>query len=157
MRTKFLLLVFLFPVHSIIAQTKTYWSPEQCLEMKNVTAVRVSPDGKKVLYTVREAAMTDDRSEYVNQVFVANTDGGNVIQLTRGDKNNSNPKWSPDGNWIAYVSNRDTKNNLYILPVSGGESERITDVKSGVANFDWSPDGNAIAYTISDAANDKEE
>src|SRR5215213_9410592 len=131
MRTKLLLLVFLFPAY-IIAQTKTYWSPEQCLQMKNVTAVRVSPDGRKVLYTVREAVMTDDRSEYVNQVFISNTDGSNVIQLTRGDKNNANPKWSPDGNWIAYTSNRDSKNNLYILPVSGGEAERITDVKSGV-------------------------
>jgi dipeptidyl aminopeptidase/acylaminoacyl peptidase len=156
MRTKLLVLVLLLPSF-IIAQTKTYWSPEQCLQMKNITAVRVSPDGKKVLYTVREAVMTDDRSEYVNQVFVSNADGSNVIQLTRGDKNNANPKWSPDGNWIAYTSNRDSKNNLYILPVSGGEAERITDVKTGVTNFEWSPDGNAIAYLMSDAPSDKEE
>ena len=91
MRTKLLLLAFLFPGYVLIAQTKTYWSPEQCIQMKNITAVRVSPDGKKVLYTVREAVMTDDRSEYVNQVFVSNTDGSNIIQLTRGDKNNANP------------------------------------------------------------------
>src|SRR5689334_10207312 len=115
MRTKLLLLLLL---PSYLFAQKTYWSPEQCLQMKNITAVRVSPDGNKVLYTVREAVMTDDRSEYVNQIFVSNTDGSNVVQLTRGDKNNSNPKWSPDGNWIAYTSNRDSKNNLYILPIS---------------------------------------
>jgi Tol biopolymer transport system component len=55
-----------------------------------------SPDGSKVLYTVREAVMTDDRSEYVNQVFLCNADGSNTIQLTKGDKNSANPKWSPD-------------------------------------------------------------
>jgi dipeptidyl aminopeptidase/acylaminoacyl peptidase len=157
MRTK-LFLLLLLSCNIIIAQTtKTYWSPEQCLQMKNITAVRVSPDGKKVLYTVREAVMTDDRSEYVNQVFMSNADGSNIIQLTRGDKNNSNPKWSPDGNWIAYTSNRDSKNNLYVLPVSGGEAERITDVKTGVSNFEWSPDGNAIAYIVNDAPTDKDE
>ena len=156
MRFKFLLLL-LIATHSIFAQNKTYWSPEQCLQLKNITAVRVSPDGQKVLYTVREAIMSDDRSEYVNQVFMCNTDGSNVVQLTRGDKNSANPKWSPDGTWIAYTSNRDTKNNLYILPISGGEAEKITDVKTGVGNFEWSPDGNAIAYTVNDATSDAEE
>lgn len=155
---RFKLLFLLLAVSPcIFSQNKTYWSPQQCLQLKNVTAVRVSPDGRKVLYTVREAVMTDDRSEYVNQVFVSNTDGSNVVQLTRGDKNSANPKWSPDGNWIAYTSNRDSKNNLYLLPISGGEAERITDVKTGVGNFEWSPDGNAIAYTVNDAVSDAEE
>ena len=88
---------FLF-VQAISAQTN--WSPEQCLKIKNITAVWVSPDGSKVLYTIREAMMTDDRSEYVNQIWLCNADGSNIIQLTKGDKNSSNPKWSPDGKWI---------------------------------------------------------
>jgi dipeptidyl aminopeptidase/acylaminoacyl peptidase len=140
-----------------LAQTKNNWSPEQCLKLKNITAVRVSPDGNKVLYTVREAVMTDDRSEYVNQVWLCNADGNNPIQLTRGDKNSSNPKWSPDGKWIAFTSSRDSKTNLYMLPVNGGESEKITDVKSNVGEYEWSPDGKAIAFLMIDAADDKEE
>src|SRR4029079_11091528 len=103
------------------SQVNTNWSPEQCLKLKNITSVRVSPDGNKVVYTVREAVMTDDRSEYVNQVWLCNGDGGNPIQLTKGDKNSSNPKWSPDGKWIAFTSSRDSKTNLYVLPVGGGE------------------------------------
>ena len=67
-----LLIVFVFISAIIFAQTKTNWSPEQCLKMKNISGVVPSPDGSKVLYTVREAVMTDDRSEYVNQVFLCN-------------------------------------------------------------------------------------
>ncbi|MEP6699798.1 MAG: S9 family peptidase [Bacteroidota bacterium] len=150
---------FLF-VQAISAQTNPIaigWSPEQCMKIKNITAVRVSPDGNKVLYTVREAMMTDDRSEYVNQVWLCNADGSNTIQLTKGDKNSSNPKWSPDGKWIAFTSSRDSKNNLYILPFAGGEAEKLTDVKTSVGDYDWSHDGKMIAFTMADAAEDKEE
>jgi dipeptidyl aminopeptidase/acylaminoacyl peptidase len=101
--------------------------------------------------------MTDDRSEYVNQVFLCNADGSNTIQLTRGDKNSSNPKWSPDGKWIAFTSARDTKTNLYLLPIGGGESEKITDVKTGVGEYEWSHDGKSIAFLLVDSAANKEE
>ncbi|HMK24934.1 MAG TPA: S9 family peptidase [Chitinophagaceae bacterium] len=146
--------IFFFPLF-ILSQKN--WTPEQCLKIKNITAVVPSPDGMKVLYTVREAVMTDDRSEYVNQVWLCNSDGSNALQLTRGDKNSSNPQWSPDGKWIAFTSSRESKNNLYILPVGGGESEKLTDVKTSVSNYAWSHDGKMIAFTMLDAAVDKEE
>lgn len=142
-------------VYNTTAQTN--WSPEQCLKIKNISSVRISPDAAKVLYTVREAVMTDDRSEYVNQVWLCNADGSNAVQLTKGDKNSSNPKWSPDGKWIAFTSSRDGKNNLYVLPVAGGEAEKVTDVKSGVGDYNWRHDGNAIAFIMADHAESKEE
>ncbi|HEV3252309.1 MAG TPA: S9 family peptidase [Puia sp.] len=157
MRIKSFTAIFIFAPFFILAQNKIRWSPEECLKIKNISSVRISPDGKKVLYAVREAVMAGERSEYVNQVFLCNTDGSNTIQLTKGDKNNSNPKWSPDGNRVAFVSNRDGKNNLYLLPLNGGEAEKITDVKTGVNNFDWSPDGKMIAYIMTDAESDNEE
>jgi dipeptidyl aminopeptidase/acylaminoacyl peptidase len=157
MKQRSLLIIFVFISATIFAQTKTNWSPEQCLKLKNISAVVPSPDGSKVLYTVREAVMTDDRSEYVNQVFLCNSDGSNTIQLTKGDKNSASPKWSPDGKWIAFTSSRDGKNNLYVLPVGGGEAEKVTDVKSGVGSYDWSHDGSMIAFLMTDAAADKEE
>lgn len=145
----------LFIVITVTAQKN--WTPEQCLRIKNITAVVPSPDGSKVLYSVREAIMTDDRSEYVNQVWLCNSNGSSAIQLTKGDKNSSNPSWSPDGQWIAFTSSRDAKTNLYVLPVGGGEAEKLTEVKSAVGNYKWSRDGSMIAFTMLDAADSKEE
>src|SRR5689334_5694949 len=141
-----------------VANAQTSWTPELQLKVKAVGAPRVSPDGRKVVYTVNEAVMTPDRSEFVTQIWIATTDGKENYQLTFGDKSSGNPKWSPDGNWIAFTSNRkENKNNLYLLRVTGGEAEPLTDVKSGVADFDWSPDGRSIALVMSDPKTEDEE
>lgn len=137
---------------------KTYWSPEQTMKMKNISTVRISPDGKKAVYAVREAVMTPSRSEYVNQLYVTDiSKPDSALRLTHGDRDNSNPRWSPDGKRIGFISNRDGKNNLYILPVAGGESERITDAATGVADFKWAPDSKAIGYTMSDSISPAEK
>ena len=133
------------------------WSPRQLLTMKNISASEVSPDGKKIAYTIREALLTPDRSEYVNQVWMSDIDGSSPMQLTRGEKSNNNPRWSPDGRSIAFVSARDGKSNLYILPVGGGEAEKITDSKGSVSAFSWSRDGRMLAYLTADIATDEEE
>ncbi len=166
MQARFFIVVLLIYCNATFSQTTKNWSPEQTMKMKNIGAVVPSPDASKVLYTVREAVMTDDKSEYVSQVFLCNADarpddlvgwGSNSIQLTKGEKNSSSPAWSPDGKWISFTSARDGKNNLYLLSVAGGEAEKITDSKSGVGNYAWSMDGLSIAYLMTDAAEDLEE
>ena len=152
----FVLAVFALSVAAVQAQQT--WTPEMQVKTKIIGAPQVSPDGKRVVYTVNEAMMTAEKSEFVTQIWLANTDGGNTFQITYGEKSSTNPKWSPDGNWLAFTSNRkDNKNNLYLLRVHGGEAEPLTDLKGNVANFDWSPDGNQIAYTITDLKTDEEE
>lgn len=147
-----LVIIFAF---TATAQT---WEPEMHLKFKAVGAPRVSPDGKRMVYTVNEAVMTADKSEFVTQIWMANLVTKQNTQLTYGDKSSTNAKWSPDGNWIAFLSNRkDNRNNLYLLNVNGGEAEPLTEQKSAVTNFDWSPDGRSIAFTMSDTKSDEEE
>ena len=149
-----LTLVVLF----VITANAQTWDPELQLKFKAVGSPRVSPDGKKLVYTVNEAVMTADKSEFVTQIWLADLATKQNIQLTFGDKSSTNPKWSPDGNWIAFTSNRkDNRNNLYVLSTSGGEAEPLTDLKSGVNNFAWSPDGRSIAFTMTDQKTEEEE
>lgn len=134
------------------------WTPEMQLKVKALGPSRVSPDGKRVVYTVVNEVMAADRSEYVSQIHLANTDGTGNIQLTFADKTSTNPKWSPDGSMIAFTSTRkDNKSNLYVMQVGGGEAEMLTDVKSGVQDFEWSPDGKWIAYSMTDPKTEDEE
>ncbi|HET9526649.1 MAG TPA: S9 family peptidase, partial [Pyrinomonadaceae bacterium] len=151
------------------AQTTVEWSPELQVKLKTAGTPRVSPDGKRIVYTVTDAVMTSEKSEFVTQIWMATIDGKTKpngaqsdlprsVQLTFGDKSSNNPKWSPDGNWIAFTSNRkDNKNNIYLLNLNGGEAEPLTDVKSNVTNFAWSPDGRSIAFRMADAKTEEEE
>jgi dipeptidyl aminopeptidase/acylaminoacyl peptidase len=157
------LLVFAFALSvntaRLAADPKTTaWTPELMLRAKGVGEVSVSPDGKRVAFTVSTPIMEGERSEWVSQIYVANADGKNQIQLTRGEKAATNPAWSPDGQWLAFVTPRaGSKSNLWRIPVDGGEAEQLTDEKGGLTAFQWSPDGTQIAYVMTDAKTEAEE
>jgi len=136
----------------------TAWTPEWQMKVKTLGAPRVSPDGQRVAYTVVSEVITADKSEFVTQIYLARTDGTDSFQITFGDKSSTNPKWSPDGNSLAFTSNRkDNKNNLYLLRLNGGEAEPLTDLKSSIADYEWSPDGRWIAYSMIDPKTEDEE
>ncbi len=63
-------------------KTPSGWTPEMMLQVKRISHVRPSPDGKRVAYTVAEAVMTEDRSEFVSQIWLANADGSDATQMT---------------------------------------------------------------------------
>lgn len=143
---------------STFIAAQTTWTPDLQTKTKALASPNISPDGKKIVYTVSYEMLTADKSEYVNQIHLANTDGTNSMQLTFSDKSSSNPKWSPDGTSIAFTSPRkDNKSNIYVMRVGGGEAEMITDVKGSVQNFEWSPDGKWFAFLMTDAKSDDEE
>jgi Tol biopolymer transport system component len=127
------------------------------MKVKRIGGVYPSPDGKRVAYTVREAVMDQSRSEYITQIHLADADGGNPVQLTRGSGSSDHPQWSPDGKFIAFLSDRSGKTNLWLIPVSGGEAEQLTDEKTNVSSFQWAPNSQMIAFTMLDAPTPEEE
>ena len=141
------------------AQTGTSarsWTPELAFEIKRVSTVIPSPDGRAVAFVVADAVMLGEKSEWNGQIHVAKADGSDPFQLTRGEKSASSPRWSPDGRWIGFVSSRSGKANVWRIASNGGEAEMITDEK-GVASFEWAPDGRHIAFVMTDPKTEEEE
>src|SRR5579863_332405 len=133
------------------------WTPELMFKAKGVAEVSVSPEGKRVAFAVSTPMMDGEHSEWLSQIYVS-TNGSGQIQLTRGDKSATNPAWSPDGQWIAFLTPRaGPKANLWRIPVAGGEAEQLTDEKGGITSFQWSPDGSQIAFLMTDPKPDAED
>ena len=87
-----------------------------------------------------------EANETRTSVYVAPMDGRQASrQFTQGNKDHS-PRWSPDGRYLAFVSERGDKNQLFVAPLTGGEARQVTRAEHGVSQPAWSPDGKRIAY-----------
>jgi dipeptidyl aminopeptidase/acylaminoacyl peptidase len=121
---------------------------DQGLSLKAAENPQISPDGSLVAYEVRE---TDwEENSYVKEIWVANTATGERYQLTRGKKTSHAARWSPDSKRLAYLSDRDGKDQIYLIFPSGGESGALTKFETGVSAFEWAPDGRRIAFIAED-------
>ena len=111
-----------------------------------------SPDGRWMLYTITTPNwQEDDRQSDIH--LVSMEDGvSSSRQLTfTGERNETSPKWSRDGSFFVFASNRDAEtgedvNQLYLMRPDGGEAQRITDAENGVRDFGLSDDGRSLVY-----------
>lgn len=125
---------------------------EKAVSATTVSEVQISPDGKVVVYTTSPSSREDDRS--VRTIFLIPADGdaadGTPRQLTSSEASAWSPCWSPDGQRIAFVSDRRQrgKGQLYLMTLAkGGEAVGITEVDAAVTSAAWSPDGSMLACT----------
>jgi len=122
------------------AQNRTY-TIEDLLKVRRVADPQVSPDGKRVAFTVGDVNF--DANRIVNQIYVMSIEGGSMKQLTTGDRSSSAPRWSPDGKKIAYT----TGSQVWVMDSDGDNKEQVTKISTGAAAPVWSPDGKWIAFT----------
>jgi dipeptidyl aminopeptidase/acylaminoacyl peptidase len=126
---------------------------------------RLSPDGRLVAFTVQTVAPGQDG--YRHAIWLAPTDGSSPArQITLGSKNDRQPRFSPDGRTLAFISDRrlaveedpeapkDPKeredgDQVHLLPLDGGEARRLTDLPRGVGAAEWSPDGRRLVVSTS--------
>ncbi len=114
-------------------------------QIQTATDPEISPDGKKIVYVRRFAdAATDKR--YSN-LWIINSDGTDHRPLTTGDRNDSSPRWSPDGTRIAYLSDADGKQQIYIRWTDTGQTARITNLEDSPDAIAWSPDGKMLSFS----------
>ena len=107
---------------------------------------QLSPDGKWVAYTVTEYSLKENRG--TTRIWLADIAGAvQPRQLTTGPGSDRQPRWSPDGRTLAFVSTRENGAQLWVLPVAGGEGRRVSNLPDGVSDPLWLPDGTGLVVT----------
>jgi dipeptidyl aminopeptidase/acylaminoacyl peptidase len=134
---------------------------DDLLQMRRVADATISPDGRFVLYTVRQwetSSRDAEKKEQRTQVWRVAVDGTGARALTMDDAGSNAPAWSPDGRFISFVSARrgggsgdEPRPQIWIMRTDGGEATKVTDAKEGVASYAWSRDSKRIAYVSRDA------
>src|SRR5690242_6678352 len=120
--------------------------------VRDVSDPQLSPDGAWLAYTVSVADTVKDQDD--TDLWLASWDGTSQIRLTRSSAGEHAPRWSPDGRWIAFLSDRDDPHEvaqLWMFDRDGGEPERLTNLPGGVSDLAWSPDGRRLVLVVSDS------
>lgn len=132
---------------------------EDLYKMKFTGSPALSPDGRSVVYVVTE--VSKEENGYSSSLFISDLDGEpRPLTHPYGEENlirDTKPKWSPTGDAIAFLSNRNEKPQVWLLPINGGEARPVTAAEEGVDDFNWSPDGTRIVFTAKEKPDDKEE
>ncbi|MFB6197509.1 MAG: TolB family protein, partial [Halobacteriaceae archaeon] len=119
---------------------------------------QVSPSSDRVAYV---QSQPDGDDEYESTIHVAQIGGDEPQRFTAVEGSDSQPRWSPDGQTLAFVSadrgEDDPSAQLWLLPTGGGEAKRVTNVVGSISGVTWSPDGSKIAFTQSTTEKEREE
>jgi dipeptidyl aminopeptidase/acylaminoacyl peptidase len=151
------------PAQSLEAGEKRHAiTPEDVLGIRELDEVRLSPDGRRVAFTVAEPNDPNrPREPRTSNIWVVPTDGREPPRpLIPGLKNAEAPRWSPDGRALAFLSDGGGAAvqgpQVYLLRDGEKEAARLTSAPGGVEQFEWSPDGKTIAFVTHDQPTEEE-
>jgi dipeptidyl aminopeptidase/acylaminoacyl peptidase len=129
---------------------------DQSLEWKSASNPKISPDGKRFVYEVQTTNWEENAFE--RNLWIGDIATGESHALTTAKKSSTNAAWSPDGKWIAFLSDRpaqiagtpDGKQQLYLISPDGGEAQQLAKVEKDVNAFEWAPNSKRITFSMSD-------
>lgn len=155
-------LALVLAASALSAQTRRAVTLDDVLDLVQVSAARISPDGSRVLFSRSEIKEWKDNTR-VSTIWIADADGSNQYQFLGSDKDRS-PAWSPDGSQVAFLSTRDKAESdkdagpqIWIIRTSGGEATKLTDHKGNIQRFEWAADGSRIFFLADEAKSEEEK
>ncbi len=113
-------------------------------KFKRVSDPQVAPDGRHAVYVVSEVLWDENRTQ--SDLWLVDTATGAACALTSTPRNERSPRWSPDGQWLAFESNRGGDYQIWLLPMAGGEARQLTTLATGASGPRWSPTGDRLAF-----------
>ena len=133
-----------------VAQTATApFTAERMWTLDRVGTPALSADGRFAVVPVTRYDVAENKG--FTDLWLLPTAGGPARQLTSDPAPDTQPVFSPDGKWIAFISKRgeDKQNQVYVIAADGGEARRVTNVPTGVEAPKWFPDSRRIAFVTS--------
>lgn len=140
-RISFLLLLFISTV--IPAQTKRPMSVEDLWKMKRIGTFDISPDGRKIVFQVTTYRI--DKNKGNSDIWIVNADGTGLKALRSSEKNESEPKFTPDGKNISYLMG----DQIWQCDTAGLNDVQLTNIYTGASGLVWSPDGSKFLFVSS--------
>jgi dipeptidyl aminopeptidase/acylaminoacyl peptidase len=118
---------------------------ETYMEMESIGSPNISPDGMHILFTRGWVDKKSDRSR--SNLWIVDTAGKRVRELTHGNWRDFSPVWSPDGKKIAFLSDRDETTQIHVMWLDTREVAQLTHLDRSPGSLRWSPDGKKLAFT----------
>ena len=151
----------------VLGQEKRPLKPEDVVDIRTASDVQISADGRWVAFVVTEPAdPTKPQKARDTNIWVVPADGSQPARsFAASPKSDTHPRWSPDGRYLAFLSDRgepigeekEAKNQVYLMRTDGGEAEQLTTLKGEVTDLRWSRDGKMIAFTLLDPDTEAEQ
>ena len=145
-----LLLPLLTPALAADAPKKRDITLDDLARIVRVGSPVVSPDGQWVAYTASQIDTKEDKT--LTHLWMVKWDGSAQIQLTYGKEGASQPKFSPDGRYISFLSSRPGPakgEQVWLLDRRGGDAQQLTGITDQrIENYLWSPDSKSLLLTL---------
>src|SRR6266536_2997931 len=138
-------IISLFAVVSLAFAQERRFTIDDLLKVRRVSDPQVSPKGDLVAFTITDVDRAANKSS--TQIYLVPVGGGEVRQLTNDEHSSASPRWSPDGEKLAFISARDGEDQIWTIDVSSGALKKIRTISTGAADPVWSPDGKWLAFT----------
>ena len=122
---------------------RPYTATDQ-VTLRRIQGFEVSPDGRWVVYTLRTVDL--DANKASTDLYLVGTDGKGERQLTSHPANDSDPRWTPDGKWIYFLSTRSGSSQVWRIAADGGEAVAVTKSPVDVGGFVLSRDAKQLAF-----------
>ncbi len=124
------ILILVFSLNLFSVEKKPF-SIDDLYRLKSIGGMEISPDGKKLLFTVTESNLKEGKTN--SDVFLLNLTTGESVQVTFDKGADTNPFWSADGKKIYFISDREGGNQLWEMDANGGEARKASDFYSGIS------------------------
>ena len=149
----FLVAITLHPPVPAEAQSKAAMSGVDRFKLRTISDLRLSPDGRRVAYTVTGLPPDQSLDELWSVIRIASVDGRGDRALTSPRYSARSPQWSPDGRRLGYLARQSGRDDVWVVPAAGEPPRRVTSAPTSVSSFAWSPDGSRIAFVMPDPGN----